>query len=273
MLELMEGRQLLSIVPAVMLSPVPVSTGGSSTGVLHETKGVAFTADLGSFFTVGPGTNLQALVTWGDGTTSKGTLKPIVSPAVNVVRFEVDGTHTYNAVGTFPIQVIVTKPGPTPMSPVGLVTTLHDEAIVSRGNLNLTGKISGHYTAAPTSIAIGALYQLTGTGTAGEMGPVAAKGTIAEPALIATAAATAVATGTLTLSSISASAASGGGTVTLALTGSVQKAAGPLPLKMSYTITGGTGQFAGATGIGTIGISVSPGNAFVLTISSILPVV
>ncbi len=273
MLEPMEGRQLLSIVPAVMLSPGPVSTGGSSAAILHETKGVSFTANLGSFFAAGPGTNLQALVTWGDGTSSKGTLKSTVTPAVNLVRFEVDGTHTYNAVGAFPITVIVTKSGPGPTSPVLLVTTLHDEAIVTGGNLNLTGKISGHYTAAPTSIAVGALYQLTGTGVAGEMGAVAAKGTITVPALIASSTAAGVATGTLTLSSISASPVSGGGTVTLTLTGPVQKAAGPLPLKMSYTITGGTGQFAGATGVGTIGISVSPGNAFSLTISSILPVV
>ena len=131
MLEQMEGRQLLSLMPAVMVSPGPVSTGGSSTGIINETRGVPFTADLGSFFTIAPGTNLQALVTWGDGTSSKGTLKPIVTPALSLVRFEVDGTHTYNAAGAFPITVIVTKAGPTPTSPVTLVTMLHDEAIVS----------------------------------------------------------------------------------------------------------------------------------------------
>ena len=91
---------------------------------------------------------------------------------------------------------------------------------------------------------------------AGEMGLVGARGTITEPSLIATAAATSVATGTLTLSTISATSGSGGGTVTLKLTGAMVKGSGPLPLKMSYTITGGTGQFAGATGVGTIGITV-----------------
>lgn len=268
MLEPIEGRALLSSVPAFSAAIGPVVSSTSAIGIIHATKGVEFTANLGTFLTIAPAKNLLALVTWGDGTSSPGKLKPMNVGAMNVVRFEVDGTHTYNVAGNFGIQVLVTKPGPTPTSPVVLVARLRDEAIVARGNVDLTGKISGRYTAAPTSIDVGALYFLNGTGTAGEMGPVAAKGSIHLPGFVTAGRAT----GTLMLSSISMSPLAGG-TVSLKLTGPVQSGMGPVPSVMAYAVTGGTGVFSGATGGGTIGVTLKPDGTFLLTITSIKGVV
>ena len=73
----------------VIISPTPPSA------ILHESKGVSFTANLGTFTTIAPATNLVATITWGDGTTSKGTLKPLSPVGIDQIKFEVDG-HTDN---------------------------------------------------------------------------------------------------------------------------------------------------------------------------------
>jgi hypothetical protein len=268
MLEAVEARQLLSIVPAIVTAPGIVISGSGSVGVIKETRGVPFTVRLGTFFTLLPGDNLQAFISWGDGIKSQGTIKPLPTVGPGTAGYEVDGSHTYTSAGTFAIHVNVIKPGPTPTSPVVLVTTLDDTAIVARGNVNLTGKISGKYVAVPTAADLGALYQLTGVGSAGEMGPVAAKGSLSLPGFVTTGRAT----GTLTLSSISTTPLAGG-TVTLKLTGPLEPGFGPVPATMTYTVTGGTGQFTGATGAGTVGVVLNSDGTFVLTIISIKPTV
>ena len=168
-IERLEGRCLLS----------SVITGTSVT--LYEQPGVPFTADLGNFVTIAPGTNLQAAITWGDGSFSQGVVKADGVVGIDEVNFEVDGTHTYNKVGMYRIQAIVYQPSPTPTTAVRLVATFNDEAIVARGNTVLNGVISGTYLAAPTSVAVGAEYIFNGTGTAGVLGPVSAHGDVILP--------------------------------------------------------------------------------------------
>jgi hypothetical protein len=272
--EPLEARQLLSTVAAVTTGILPVSGVGPTTGiVLHESRGVLFTASLGTFITLAPGTGLQANINWGDGSSSKGVIKPVSPVGIDQIQFEVDGTHTYTQVGTFPIHVVVYKPGPTPTSPVQLITMLNDTAIVTNGNINLTGKIAGHYTAAPTAADLGALYLFTGTGAVADMGPVAAKGSLNLPGFISVG----HAMGTLTLTTISATTGStspvAGGSVTLKLTGPAEAGFGPIPSMLTYTVIGGTGRFAGASGSGTIAVTLGTGNAFTFDIKSILATV
>ena len=202
-IEVLESRRLLSASPvAGVATPAlfivgPVVPPTSTTIILHERAGVAFTASLGTFVTIAPATNLQASITWGDGTSSAGTLTPLGVVGLDEVKFEVDGTHTYRKAGRFPIQVTVVQPGPTPTTLVRLIATLHDRALVTEATTLLNGTISGTYSLAPTSVELGGGYVFNGTGTAGDLGAVSAHGLVTLPSLVATA--TGQATGTLTL--------------------------------------------------------------------------
>jgi hypothetical protein len=250
--------------------------------VLHELPEVSFTADLGNFVADAPASRLSADINWGDGTSSNGMIVAdggvaagAAGASATVMKYEVDGTHTYKDAGVYPITATVLEQGPTGTTYVLLLDTFHDTAIVAHGDTNLDGTISGTYLAAPspspvaspTAIILGAEYIFTGTGTAGALGPVAAKGDIVLPSPVA---ATGVATGTLTLTSISTTPADSG-SVTLKLIGPIQKGKGTLPATMSYVITGGTGAFAGATGVGTIAITLRSDNSFTFDITSLLP--
>jgi len=248
-----------------------VSPSSSTGGVtLYETAGVPFTASVGTFVTLAPGTNLQASISWGDGSSSVGTIKAIGVIGIDEIKFEVDGTHTYANAGTYKIQTVVIRPGPTPTSPDVLIATINSTAIVAAStNLNLDGTITGTYSLAPTAATLGALYIFTGTGSAGAMGPVAADGRVSLPGPFTT---FTQAYGTLTLTSASLSPLPGG-SVTLSLTAPPSPlASSGFPPVLNYVITGGTGKFTGATGSGTIAVklddpTVDNGFMFVITSS------
>jgi len=236
---------------------------------LDELKGVKFTADLGNFVILAPGTGLKATINWGDGTQSKGVLKSDGPVGIDEISYEVDGTHKYKNAGDYTIEVTVIQSGPGPTTPVRLIASFSDTAIVARGNTLLNGAISGTYSAAPTAVTVGAEYIFNGTGTAGDLGAVGAKGEVTLPGP----AASGTATGTLTLTSISASAVNSG-SVTLKLTGATQSSVGTFPATLDYVITGGTGAFEGASGVGTIAVILGgPGgsNSFTFDIHSLLP--
>jgi hypothetical protein len=265
-LERLEDRRLLSGT-----TPTPGPTPGV---VLHELPMVNFTADLGDFVSIAPGDRLSASINWGDGITSTGLIKADGVVGLDEIKYEVDGNHTYQKAATYPITATVFERGPTGTTYVLLLETFNDTAIVARGNTVLNGSVSGTYVAAPipaaspTSILIGGEYIFTGTGTAGVLGPVSAKGDLILPGPIS-AAAVGRATGTLTLTSIGTTPAASG-SVTLALTGPIEKP-GVIPTTLNYVITGGTGAFAGASGIGTISVVLGSGNTFKFDITSLLP--
>jgi len=288
--EVLESRRLLSVTPILVGLPTPL--GGTSTPVtvapvggliLHEKAGVQFTASLGTFVTIAPATNLHAGISWGDGTSSQGTLKAVGIVGVDEIRFEVDGTHTYANRGAFRIRVTVTQPGPTPTSLVRLVAVLRDRALVTAPakNVLLDGTISGKYLLAPTAAILGGGYVFNGTGTAGDLGAVTARGLVtllgaitspvpvAAPALVTTE----QAVGTLTLTQTGPSASAVLNSVTLALTGPAQPAAAGFPATLSFTITGGTGAFAGATGVGTIAATLNSDGTFTFVLTSLVPAV
>jgi len=273
-IEVLESRQLLSaaplqsaiaIAPLLVVGPISAPTGANVT--LHEQAGVSFTASLGTFVTLAPAKNLQAAINWGDGTASKGTLIPGGVVGLDELKFEVDGTHTYRKAGIFRIKVTVTEPGPTPTSVIRLIATLRDRAIVVAKPTLLDGTIDGTYSLAPTAVDIGAGYVFNGTGTAGDLGAVSAHAFVTLPGFIATG----QATGTLTLTQVGPSASAVNNSVTLKLTGPTEAGFGAFPASLAYVITGGTGAFAGATGTGSIAVTLNSDMTFSFVITSALP--
>jgi hypothetical protein len=268
------GKYTISI--AVTATPAPSSSGASAPIILYlgsiqstadvsssggvtldEKAGVAFTATVGTFSYIAPATGLAASINWGDGTAaSVGKITSTGASGATVINYKVTGSHTYAKAGTYPIVITVTQSsGPAgSLAPIKLITTIDSTAIVAASSLDLDGTITGTYSAAPTAASVGALYILTGTGTAGVLGPVSASGRIQLAPLNTSA----PVTGSLTLTSISASAAGPGGSVTLTLTGPVEISSGPIPATLGYVITSGTGDFANATGSGTLGVSLGP---------------
>ena len=248
---------------SIKSSAIAAQANSSGGVTIDEVPGVAFTTSVGTFTTLAPGTHLHASINWGDGSTSVGTLKSVSVIGLDEIEFEVDGTHTYAAPGTYPIQVSVTKTF-APATVVQVVANIDSTAVVAAPSpVNLNGTITGTFIPAPTAAAVGATYVFNGTGTTGDLGAVSAHATITIPGLVATT----HATGTLTLSRVTTSSA-GAGTVTLALSGPMQSGSSTVPSTLNYTITGGTGVDSGATGSGTIAVTLGPGSAFTFGLTS-----
>lgn len=107
--------------------------------------------------------------------------------------------------------------------------------------LRLRGQVSGTWTTVFTNPDAGRAQRLDGTGTVTPLGAVSASGTLTTPGFIARGRAT----GTLTLTAAD-------GTVTLDLVGPPQKGFASPPASFRYTIAGGTGADAGASGKGRV---------------------
>ncbi|HSZ58903.1 MAG TPA: hypothetical protein VK797_24905 [Tepidisphaeraceae bacterium] len=291
-IEPLEDRRLLSIAPliggaspALMLGPTPISVPVGQGVTLHEKAGVSFTASVGTFVTLAPGTNLHAYIRWGDGTSSQGVVKSDGVVGLDEIKFEVDGTHTYHRPGTFPINVTVYQSGPPgSLAPIRLITTIKSSAIVAGKNVALDGTITGKYSLAPVAAIFGGGYVFNGTGTAGDLGAVSAHGVVflgppAGPLPIPYPIAL-TAIGTLTLTSTGPSA----GASTSPVLNSVTLALSPpptitpastttstFPPTLHYVITSGTGMFAGVTGTGSIAVTLNPDMTFSFVMTSTAP--
>jgi hypothetical protein len=114
-------------------------------------------------------------------------------------------------------------------------------------HLALSGSIGGPSSSAVTNPDVGASFSLDGSGRVAPLGQVSSTGSLHLTGFIATG----HATGTLTLRNAK-------GTVTLALTGPSQPGFSGPPSSLSYTVTGGTGLYAKATGRGTATLAVTP---------------
>jgi hypothetical protein len=240
---------------------------------LHEKAGVQFTASVGTFTTAIPATGLRASISWGDGTTSKGLIKPLPN-AGPVPLYEVDGSHTYQRPGSYRIKVFVAEPGPTPTSPIKLIASWYSSAIVVGKNVLLDGTIKGTYSLAPTAVTLGAGYVFNGAGTAGDLGNVNAHGIVFIPFVPPTATSAIVrANGTLTLTQVGPQANALLNSVTLSVVGPPQSASDGFPSALTYKITNGTGLFVGATGAGTIAATLNSDGTFNFVLTSILPAV
>ena len=240
---------------ATIHSKAVVAPGANSVGgvTIRETAGRAFTAKVGSFNAIAPATGLQAVIDWGDGHTSAGTLKATGGIAVDLIQFDVLGAHTYAKAGTYAIHVVVSQNlGPAgSKAPVRLVAEIHSTAVVGTkaAGPSLDGAVSGTYQT-PVSIPdVGLTYDFTGAGDAGSLGHVTTTGSVHLPGFVASGRAT----GSLNL-------ANAKGSVTLALTGPTEPGFGPFPSTLTYVVTGGTGTYAGAAGSGTITATLVPGD-------------
>jgi hypothetical protein len=82
---------------------------GSPGGVtVEESAGTPFTATVGLFHTTFSESELRAEISWGDGTTSMGTILATPSATGSLVpTFAVSGSHTYARTGSYLVSVIV----------------------------------------------------------------------------------------------------------------------------------------------------------------------
>src|SRR5581483_7237629 len=109
------------------------------------------------------------------------------------------------------------------------------------------GQVTGTWDSVPTLPDVGKTQELSGTGTVAPLGAVAVRGELHTPGFVAQGRATA----TLTLTTER-------GSVTLQLTGPLQPGFSQPPATFQYTITGGTGAYAGASGSGSVAFAEQP---------------
>ena len=253
--EVLENRRLLSgstvIVPADTISPVAALT-------VSAVAGSRFKGEVGTWTTTdglpkaGSGLKAVAIITWGDGKTSRAKL---VDDGSGVIQ--INGAHTWAKAGTFQTLVNVEeipKRHPSQITEIGQGT---GEADVSPRPhaISIKGTLTGAYTSS-LSNPDARSYDFTGAGTAGAMGAVDISGSISPPGFIRTG----QAHGELTLTTAT-------GTVTFDVTGHAQNGGGPLPEKFAYVITGGTGAFANTKGKGTVSVALdTTAGTFVMVI-------
>jgi hypothetical protein len=135
-------------------------------------------------------------------------------------------------------RVIVLPFLPAPTPPV----------VTSQTTLSLGGTIFGTWHKRFINPDLGMVQVLTGSGTISPLGLVQASGTLHTPGFVATG----HTTGSVTLSNSS-------GSVTLQLVGPTQRGFSKPPASFHFTITSGTGAFAGDTGSGTASFHERPG--------------
>jgi hypothetical protein len=253
--ELLESRQLLS---GSVMSPFDTSASPVAAVSIDATAGkrfkdvVATWTNPGGLPTKASGTAAVAIVNWGDGKSTHAKLLDDGSGVIQIV-----GTHTWAKPGTFQTSVSVEefpKGHPRQITDIGQGA---GAAVVAPKphNVSLKGTLSGTYTT-PITNPDARSYDFTGTGSAGALGAVSVDGSISPPGFIKSA----PATGEFTLTGAD-------GTVTFDVKGHNQAGGSPLPEKLAYTVTGGTGAFANAGGKGTISVALdTTANTFVIVI-------
>jgi len=109
---------------ATTAAPLVLATINSYASVAPNTEGGVhldeiasepFTAIVGTYYFKNDGLVQSAVINWGDGTSSKGT---ILAVGPNVANWAVKGSHTYAKVGNYKVQTTVTA---TP-APIGGVS-------------------------------------------------------------------------------------------------------------------------------------------------------
>lgn len=108
---------------------------GAAT-TITPVEGTAFTGVVASFTDGDPAAqaaDFTAMITWGDGHTSAGTIAANASGG-----FAVSGTNTYSLAGVFPVSVVVTDTNTT-NDPGGSTVTIASSAHVGDAPLAATG--------------------------------------------------------------------------------------------------------------------------------------
>ncbi len=221
------GKQQIQVSPAQL---DVTATAGAATATLMVTNSgpqgsVLNFALRDESFPVPTDVSLQA-----------GQLQPGQS-ATSTLTFHVAGVAAGQYHGTL---TVVDRTGLAAPQQVKINLTV-PTSTPAPGQITLKGDISGTWTAQPSLPDVGIGQKLTGSGTVGPLGAVQATGTIALPGFVFSG----HATGTFQLTGAQ-------GSVTVSLLGPSQPGfATKLPTDLQYTITGGTGAYASATGGGT----------------------
>jgi hypothetical protein len=245
-IEPLEDRRLLSGTLATPADVTPVvipidvnltTTAGKKFRDLVATWNVD-----GGLPTRASGNAASATIDWGDGKTSHGKFVDDGSGVVQII-----GSHAWKHEGTFDVVVTVNEFPRKHKHDITQIGVANDTAVVSPKphKISVKGSLTGTYTIPLGGNPDARSYVFTGAGMAKALGNVTVDGHITPPGFITSA----PATGELTLTGAT-------GSVTLSLTGAVQEGGSPLPQKMSYEITGGTGDFPSPGGHGSISIAV-----------------
>lgn len=102
-IERLEGRALL----AITVGPISASAGMPFTGLVATLAQTDVTGNL---------TDIHATIAWGDGQSSPGSVSLVNQNLL------VQATHTYGAMGTYPLLVTVTGTAPSQISGQGTAT-------------------------------------------------------------------------------------------------------------------------------------------------------
>lgn len=247
-IELLEDRRLMSAAVLTAADttdttvPSPVTAFDITATERKKFRDIVgnWTVD-GGVPTRASGIAALAIVDWGDGKTSHGKLVDDGSGVVQILA-----SHTWSKPGAFQTKVTIEE---FPRKHKHDITEIGQGAAtatvaVKPHKVSVKGTLTGTYTL-PLGNPDARSFQFTGNGTVKTLGAVAIDGTITPPGFIKSA----PATGDLTLTAPN-------GSVTLELTGHPQIGGSPVPQKMTYTISGGTGDFANSGGKGSVAIAL-----------------
>jgi hypothetical protein len=257
--EVLENRRMLSgsigVTPDSTTSPVAALTVNAVQG--SRFKGEVGTWETTGLPTRGSGITAIAIVNWGDGRSSRARLVDDGSGTVQIV-----GVHVFTKPGTFQTLVNVEEfPRRHPRQITEIGQSNGEADVTPRPHvISLKGTFTGTYTT-PLGNPDARSYDFTGAGTAHATGAASISGSITPPGFIRTG----QAHGEFILTTDLSAAVSG--TVTFDVTGHTQNGGGPLPEKLSYVITDGTGAFVNVRGRGRISVALDDtASTFVLVI-------
>ena len=116
-IERLEGRALL----AITVGPISPSAGMPFTGLV---------ATLSQTDVTGSPAMISATIQWGDG-------QPSTTGSVSLVgtNYDVQATHTYAAMGTYPLLVTVTGTAPSQISGQGTATVAETKIMLTGGTI------------------------------------------------------------------------------------------------------------------------------------------
>jgi Bacterial Ig-like domain len=115
-IERLEGRALL----AITVGPISASAGTPFTGLVATLAQTDVTGNL---------SDINASIAWGDGQSSPGSVSLVNQSLL------VQATHTYAAMGTYPLLVTVTGTTPSQISGQGTATVAETKIMLMGGTI------------------------------------------------------------------------------------------------------------------------------------------
>ncbi len=117
---------------AAQVADAPLTAAGTTT---TTTEGAGFTAVLASFTDADPagaGGDYSATITWGDGSSSSGTVRAAGG------GFNATGSHAYGEEGTYAVAVVIADAGGSSATATGTVNVADATLTAAGTTLNLT---------------------------------------------------------------------------------------------------------------------------------------